>query len=67
MTEWLSNNIGTIIVAVIVFGLFIGLVIKFYIDKKRGKLSCGCGCEDCAMKNSCNQKKERKENKKDKN
>jgi len=56
MAEWFSNNIGTIVVAVIVFGLFIGLVVKFYFDKKRGKLSCGCGCEDCAMKNKCHNK-----------
>ena len=56
MAEWFSNNIGTIIVAVLVFGLFIGLVVKFYVDKKRGKLSCGCGCEDCAMKNKCHQR-----------
>ena len=60
LADLLGRKKILIIVAVVVFGLFIGLVAKFYADKKRGKLSCGCGCEDCSLKNKCHSKKDTK-------
>lgn len=45
----------SIIVAVIVFGIFIAIIINEIIKRKKGKGSCGCGCEGCAMKNYCHK------------
>ena len=49
----------TIIVASLVAALFLAIVIKGIINKKKGKTSCSCGCscETCGMcgKNSNNK------------
>lgn len=56
MLLWLQQNIGTIIVCIVllaVVGLIIGKIIK---DKRKGKSSCGCGCAHCALRGQCNKK-----------
>jgi hypothetical protein len=51
--EFITQNIGTIAV-LIVLAVIVGLVIfKMRKDKKEGKSGCGCGCGGCAMKDSC--------------
>ena len=52
---WLASNLGTIIVALVVFGAVAAAVIKMLRDKKAGKhsCSCGCGCESCALSGKC--------------
>ena len=55
MLEFLSANIGTIIVFV-VLAIIVGIVIyKMYRDKKKGKSSCGCNCSSCPMANECHK------------
>ena len=49
--NWQSYLILGIIVAVVAV-----IVIKGIINKKNGKTSCSCGCEGCALKNSCHSK-----------
>ena len=57
MFIWLRDNIGTIVVLLIVI-LIVGLIIKNMIHKKKqGISSCGCGCKECPMSSSCNSKK----------
>ncbi len=51
--DWLIQNIGTIIIAVIVFGVAGLIIAKYFRDKKKGKSTCSCGCADCPMKNKC--------------
>ena len=46
--NWQSYLVLGIIIAVVAV-----IVIKGIINKKKGKSSCGCGCEGCAFKNSC--------------
>ena len=57
--EFITQNMGTIAVLVIL-AIVIGLIInKMRKDKREGKSGCGCGCSGCAMKDSCHsQKKE---------
>ena len=43
----------TIIVAAVVAGIFIAIVVRGIINKKKGKGGCSCGCGGCAMKDSC--------------
>lgn len=55
MLEWLSANLGTVIVGTILFVILAAIVIKMVKDKKKGKTSCGCGCANCAMRGSCHK------------
>ena len=53
MSLWLSENIGTIAVSLVLI-LIVALIIKAMIrDKKQGKSSCGCKCSHCPMSASC--------------
>ncbi len=56
MLMWLQANLGTILV-VLVLLVIVGFIIRNLIkNKKAGQTSCGCGCEHCAMRDSCHQK-----------
>ena len=56
MSLWLSENIGTIIVSLVLI-LIIGMIIRGLIrDKKQGKSSCGNQCSHCPMSASCHRK-----------
>ena len=51
--DFITQNIGTIGV-LLVLGLVVVLIInKMRKDKKQGKGACGCGCTNCAMRESC--------------
>lgn len=52
---WIIANLGTIIVALVVFGIIAAVVVKMILDKRAGKhsCSCGCGCESCALSGKC--------------
>lgn len=53
MLNWLSQNLPTILVALVVLAVCTLIVVKMIRDKKKGKSSCGCGCSACAMKELC--------------
>ena len=53
MPEWITGNIGNIIIALIVAAVISAAVISMIRKRKRG---CGCGCEGCAVKNNCHKK-----------
>lgn len=54
MLEFLSANLGTIIVAAVLIIILVGIVLKIRKDKKNGKgCSCGCGCEGCPSAGMC--------------
>ncbi len=53
MSLWLSENIGTIGVSLVLI-LIVGLIIRGMIrDKQQGKSSCGNRCSHCPMSASC--------------
>ena len=55
--DFITQNMGTILV-LIVLAVIVGLIIfKMRKDKKDGKGSCGCGCGNCAMRESCPSQK----------
>ena len=55
MALWLSENIGTIGVSLVLI-LIVAMIIRSMIrDKKRGKSSCGCKCSHCPMSASCHR------------
>lgn len=53
MLAWLTANLGTIIVSLILIGIVTAIIVKMVKDEKSGKGSCGCGCEHCAMHGKC--------------
>lgn len=54
--NFIINNIGTIIIGLMVFALIAGVVVKLVKDKKKGKTSCGCGCSNCPSSGICHKK-----------
>lgn len=55
MIGFITENIGTIVVSIIVILIVSSIVIKLYNDKKAGKTSCGCGCENCQNSPYCHK------------
>lgn len=55
MLEFISANIGTIIVFAILVIIVGAIIYKIYRDKKQGKSSCGCNCASCPMANECHK------------
>ena len=56
MLDWLAQNLGTIIITILLIAL-VALIVKYLVgQKKKGKTSCGCNCAGCAMRNACHGK-----------
>ena len=56
MLLWLEQNLGTIVVALLLAALVVLIIRKLRRDRRAGKLSCGgsCGiCAGCALKGRC--------------
>jgi hypothetical protein len=52
--DWLTNNIGSIIVGAIVFAILVAVVASLVRKRKRGvSISCDCGCDGCAASSTC--------------
>ena len=56
MLEWITENIGTILISAVLLLVVVLIIRKLVKDKKKGKSSCGCNCAHCAMSGSCHQK-----------
>ena len=55
MLAWLTANLGTIVVSLILICIVAAIIIGMVRDKKKGKGGCGCGCEHCAMHGKCHK------------
>ena len=53
MISWIADNLGTIIMSLILIAIVAAIIVKMVRDKKRGKSSCGCNCGHCAMSGMC--------------
>ena len=55
MLAWITTNLATILGAVIVAALFIGVCHKMYKDNLAGRHSCSCGgsCAGCPNSTYC--------------
>lgn len=54
--QWLANNLSTIIIALVVAGAIAAIIVAMIRSKKKGKTSCGCGCDGCPMSGSCHDR-----------
>ncbi len=59
MIIWLTQNIGTIIILLILIAVVTGIVLGMIKDKKQGKSSCGGNCAHCKMCTACKGDKNR--------
>lgn len=55
--DWLVDNVGTILVACIVIALVVVVSINYSKSDKKDNPGCGYGCDNCNMKNLCDDEK----------
>lgn len=58
MLTFLKENLSTIIIGLIIFAVIAGIIAKMLTDKKKGKTSCDCGCENCPSAGICHEKEQ---------
>ena len=57
MFQTIADNLGTILVTLVLIGIVTAAVLQLRRDRKQGKSSCGCGCSSCPMAGSCRKGK----------
>ncbi|MDE6107222.1 MAG: FeoB-associated Cys-rich membrane protein [Oscillospiraceae bacterium] len=50
-------NLSTILVGLVVFGVFGAIVVREFHRHKQGKGSCSCGCGSCPGHGLCHPEK----------
>lgn len=50
---WFFHHISTIILCIVLIAVVAAIVAHLVKNKRRGKSSCGCGCQSCAMAEIC--------------
>ena len=53
MLGWITENIGTIVIALVLAVIVVCIVRSLIKDRKQGKSSCGGNCGHCPMGGSC--------------
>ena len=56
MLAWLIENLGTIMISLVLIGIVTAVIAGMIHDKKNGRNNCGCDCEHCAMHGKCHNK-----------
>ena len=57
MLTWLSANLGTILVCLVLAAVVAAIAANLVRRRRNGKSTCGCGCANCAMSQYCHNKK----------
>ena len=53
MLDFIVDNLGTILITVVLVTILAAIVVKLVRDKRKGKSSCGGSCAHCALGGSC--------------
>ena len=56
MLQWISANIGTILISLVLLAAVALIIRSMMRDKKQGKSSCGGNCAGCAACGACHNK-----------
>ena len=56
MLTWISANLGSIVVFLILVAIVTAVIYKMIKDRKNGISSCGGNCAKCGMCGSCGKK-----------
>jgi hypothetical protein len=52
--DWLTANLGSIVVGLVVALIVAAIIVKLIRDKRKGKaLGCDCGCSGCDASAAC--------------
>ncbi|MBQ9374860.1 MAG: FeoB-associated Cys-rich membrane protein [Ruminococcus sp.] len=54
--SFIIDNLGTIIISVVLLAVAASIIFKLVKNKKQGKTSCGCGCSNCPSSSVCHKK-----------
>ena len=57
MFEWIKNNLGSLLLLLVLIVCVSFLIAYFIKQKKQGKSSCSCGCKNCMLNSCCNKEK----------
>lgn len=52
---WFIENLGSIIVGLVLVSLVTFIIVSNIKNKKKGKSGCGCGCSNCSMNGMCHK------------
>ena len=55
MFAWIAENIATIIICRVLLLIVAAILYSMARDRKKGKASCGGGCQGCPMSGSCHK------------
>ena len=56
MLRFFTENGGTILIGAEVAAAVLLIVLKLRGDRKKGRPSCGCGCDQCPSSGMCRKK-----------
>ena len=56
LLNFLADHWGSILIGVLVAAVVVFILVKLVKDKRRGKTSCGCGCDHCPSSGMCHKK-----------
>ena len=56
MLNFLTENVGTLVIGAAVAAVLVSIVVKLVRNKKKGASSCGCGCSSCPSSGMCHKK-----------
>ena len=56
---WFTENLGNIIVSLILISVFALIIYKMIKNRKKGKKTCGCECGGCNYCSGCIDKKQK--------
>ena len=55
MIQWLEQNMGTILVSLLLLLVVCLIIRRLWKDRKQGKSSCGGQCGSCPMHQTCHK------------
>lgn len=53
MLQWMNENLGTILISIVLIVIVVCIVRYLVRQKKQGRSTCGNNCAHCAMQGSC--------------
>lgn len=55
MLSFFAENWGTLLIGALVLLAVILIVVRLHGNRKKGKSSCGCGCDNCPSAGMCHK------------
>lgn len=55
MWAWITANLATILIALVLLAVVVCIVWRLIRNRKKGKSTCGCGCENCPGSQFCHK------------